>query len=317
VGGDLEQIENLTSGGPFSLVAGAGGEGLYVGGGGGSVRVANISVAAIQGAKSLIVAGDGGSATAFIPNPDDPTTKNQADKAFGGRIGVGGHGGSIENYQQLGAVGARVDLIAGNGGNTLNYGFTTNQGVPVGIGGSIRNIALSGSIGNIDPSVAIRSYNNLLQGETMADFVNNNLRDPLTPGDFADTTGLVGMVVGGSGRLKEVQFGYDNLNNPDFRSNPAFFGINGDAMDIEARNIMAMVAGSVVRIAAIQNIANIVVTANGAIGVDKTPGSDFGYRDKDGLPLKEPVLDGRLVDGAIIYKKGTPPQSRFVFQLGG
>jgi hypothetical protein len=323
-GGDLEQIENVTSGGPFTLVAGAGGNGLYAGGGGGSIRMANISVGGIQGAKSLIVAGDGGAASAWVANPDDPTTKDQAAKAFGGRIGAGGVGGSIENYQQLGAVGARVDLIAGNGGNTLNYGFITDKGVPVGVGGSVKNIRLSGSIGNIDPHVPIRSYNDLLHGETMADFVNNNLRDPFSPGDFADNTGLVGMIVGASGRLKEVQLGYSTTNLPDFRSNPAFRGINGDALNIEARNIMAMVAGSVVQTASIQNIANIVVTAAGAIGVEKDhpagapPGKEgYGYLDKDNNLVPEPVLDGKLIDGAIVYKNGTPPNSRFVFRIGG
>jgi hypothetical protein len=115
-----------------------------------------------------------------------------------------------------------------------------------------------------------------------------------------------------------VQLGYDNSNNPDFRSNPAFRGINGDARNVEARNIMAMVAGSVVQIASIQNIANIVVTANGASGVDKT-NDPAPYRDKDGNPVPEPVLDGRLVDGAIIYKNLIPPQETgpFWFQLGG
>ncbi|HZJ15483.1 MAG TPA: hypothetical protein VFD27_10550 [Chthoniobacteraceae bacterium] len=317
-GGSVERVENVTSGGPFALVGGAGGKGLYAGGGGGSVLVASISVGGASASKSLIVAGEGGAATAFIANPNDAGVRDQAEKAFGGRIGAGGNGGTIENYQQLGAIGARVDLIAGNGGDTLNYGVTSDSGLPVGIGGSVRNVFVSGSIGNIQPNIAIRSYNDLLQDESMADFVNANLRDPLVPGDFTDSTGLVGLVVGGSGRLKEVQVGYDNANNADFRSNPAFRGINGDAMNIEARNIMAMVAGSVVRIASIEHIANIVVTANGALGVDKT-NDPAPYRDKDDNPLIEPVLDGRLVDGAIIYKVsiGPPPNSEFVFQLGG
>ena len=157
----------------------------------------------------------------------------------------------------------------------------------------------------------------------MADFVNNNLRDPFSPGDFADNTGLVGMVVGASGRLKEVQLGYDSTNNPDFRSNPAFRGINGDAINIEARNIMAMVAGSVVQIASIQNIANIVVTAAGDIGVvkDHPPGAPpgketWGYLDKDNNLVPEPVLDGKLIDGAVVYKNGTPPPG-LVFRIGG
>ena len=316
-GGIVNNVQSTNTDGPFVVGAGAGGKGLTIGGIGGSVTATTITVGGESLAKALIIAGAGGSATAFIANPGDAGIKNQAAKAFGGQIGVGGLGGSIDGFTQNGAIAARIDLIAGDGGSTLNYGGVADSGIPVGVGGSIRNISLAGSIGNVISSIPIKSYNDVIHSESVADFVNRNLRDTVTPGSFTDDVGLVGLVVGAAGRLKETQFGYDDANNANFRSNPAFRGINGDAMNISARNIMSMVAGSVERIAAIQTISGITVVANGALGVDKTNDS-APYRDRDGNSVPEPVLDGRLVDGAIIYKGsiGAPPNSPFVFKLG-
>ena len=316
-GGIVNTVESSNSDGPFVVGAGAGGNGLFRGGTGGSITTATLTIGGESLAKGLIIAGAGGSATAFVANPLDLSVKDQAAKAFGGRIGVGGNGGSINGFAQNGAIAARFDLIAGDGGDALNYGTVVDRGVPVGIGGSITNIALRGNIGNIAPHVPIKSYNDLSKNESVADFVNQSLRDPLSPGSFTDDVGLVGLTVGASGRLKEVQFGYDNANNANFKSNPAFGGVSGDALNISARNIMAMVAGNVSRIAAIQTISGINVDANGILGADKTS-DPAAYRDKDGNPVPEPVLDGRLVDGAIIYKTsiGPPPSSPRVFKLG-
>ena len=342
-GGSVAQIETLNSDGPFFIGAGKGGKGLGLGGAGGSITATNLSVGGASLAKALLVAGAGGDATAFIANPNDSSVKFQAEKAFGGLIGVGGQGGSIDGFVQNGAIEARVDLIGGDGGSTLNYGTAADSGVPVGIGGSVKNISIAGNIGNIDRHIQIKSYNKILglNNESVADFVDKAVRNPLIAGSFSDTDGLVGIVAGAAGRLKSQQFGYlfgedpatPGLDQyvPNLKSVPAFRGIAGDALNISARNIMSMVAGSVDRIASIQTIGNITVVANGALGIAKDnatqnpvttisvdPNVPENYYDRNGKPITEPVLDGLLVDGAIIYKTsiGAPPNSPFVFKLG-
>jgi hypothetical protein len=62
------------------------------------------------------------------------------------------------------------------------------------------------------------------------------------------------------------------------------------------------VAGSVERIASIQSIAFINVIGTGDVGSTKNPLAVL-FRDKEGNPITEPVLDGRLDDGALIYKQ--------------
>ncbi len=320
-GGIVDSVISSNQDGPFVVAAGAGGDGLYAGGAGGSITSASISIGGESLAKALIVAGAGGNAKAFINNNFD-SLRDQAQKAFGGIVGRGGAGGSITNFVQTGAIGASIDLIAGDGGGTLNYGTVAEDGIPVGKGGSITGIVITGSIGNIARNVPIKSYNDIVNGESVADFLDRNLRDALSPGSFTDDVGLVGLVVGSSGRIKGVQQGYDAANNADFNSQPAFRGTNGSALNIEARNIMSMVAGSVERLASIQTIGGIVLTG-GSLGVDKT-NDPAPYRDKNGNIVPQPSLDGRLVDGAIIYKLFVPQNPTdadisgkpFVFKLG-
>jgi hypothetical protein len=313
VGGGVANIRSSNSDNPFVVAAGAGGVGLVRGGTGGSVRDSQIDVGGESLAKLLVIAGAGGGATAFTANPNDTFIANQAEKAFGGRVGIGGDGGGIVNFVQgvrsaSGQIGGnlsgRVDLIAGNGGDTLNYGRVSDTGLPVGRGGSIANVFIAGSIGNIAANVPIKSYNRELAGETVAEFVNANLRDPLLPGSFDDSIGVVGLVAGASGRLKEIPISFGGNDDVVFLSQPATGGLNGSVSNLTARSIMSMVAGSVERIASIQSIAFITVVGTGDVGSVKNP-LDVFFRDKDGNPILEPVLDGRLDDGALIYKRIT------------
>ena len=330
-GGSVVNVTSSNSDGAFVVSAGAGGNGLVRGGDGGSVRATSLNTGGETFAKALVVAGAGGNAFAFIPNRNDTSFSNQLQKAFGGVVGRGGNGGSIENFEQSGASNARVDLIAGDGGNTLNYGTAADVLVPVGIGGSVGNllqnagdigIRIAGTIGNTTATVPIKSYNNIFNHETVADFIDRNLRapvvDPLNPPDFSDATGVVGLVAGSAGRLKEVQTGYESFagplldGRPVYRSLPALQSFNGNAYNISAGGIMSMVAGSVDRVAAIQLVGGIQLTSGGILGSDKSPVTipivhPFSdYLDKDGVPIIEPFLDSRLIDGALIYKSYVP-----------
>ena len=297
-GGSVNNIESKNEENPFVVVAGPGGAGLGLGGAGGSISNSQIAVGGSSLAKALYIAGDGGSVSAFIPNPLD-TVLNQGEKAFGGAVGQAGNGGDISNITQLGGIASRMDLIAGNGGNTLNYGTIADQttGQFVGKGGSVRNVLADGTIGNIRPGVEIRSYNKLnAQGETMADFININLRDPLSPGSVDDSVGNVGIVVGAAGRLKEGFKDYSTSHIAIYTSNPAFGGINGSLETITAREIMSAVAGSVERIAAIQSVSDLNILPGARVGVNKTAGDP----PNPSGPRQIPMIDGKLVDGALV-----------------
>ena len=303
IGGDGGAIANISSGNAgtaFAIVAGAGASGLSAGGNGGSVTNARVDVGGGSLGKALVIAGAGGDAGAFIANPNDPAP-NQAEKAFGGKVGRGGDGGSIRNYTQLGGIGARADLIAGNGGDTVFYGRVGDQVNSVGKGGSISSVFVDGNLGNVSPTAPIKSYNDLKAGQSIADFVTANLRDRFAAGDIGDDVGNVGVIVGAAGRLKSVFSGFDNQNQPIYQSLPAFKGINGNLTEVTARSIMSAVAGSVERIAAIALARNVIVNASGEIGTDKAGLPD--YRDKFGNAVSEPVPDGALVDGAMVVSK--------------
>jgi hypothetical protein len=217
-------------------------------------------------------------------------------------VGQGGNGGDIIATSQLGGIEARAEFIAGNGGDTVNYGTIADQttGRFVGQGGLIRNIIADGTIGNILPGIAIKSYNDIRNGQTMTDFITINLRDPLSAGSVDDSFGNVGIVVGAAGRLKEGFAGYTTSHAPIFESNPAFRALNGSLSNVIAREIMSAVAGNVERIAAIKTVADLMVLSGARIGVDKTVGDPVNYRDKDGNPVPFPVIDGQLLDGALV-----------------
>ena len=317
-GGSITNVESKNEENAFVLAAGAGGGGLTVGGRGGSIVNSKVTVGGSSFAKALFIAGDGGTAAAFIPNPLDVNTPNQGQKAFGGRVGQGGQGGDILSTTQSGGIASRADFIAGNGGDIVNYGTIADQttGGFVGKGGSVRGIIAEGTIGNILPTISIISYNDVLSGQTMTDFVAINLRDPLSPGSVDDSFGNVGIVVGAAGRLKEGFAGYATSHVPIFASNPAFGAFNGSLSDVSAREIMSAVAGNVCRIAAIQTVSNVSVTPGARFGVDKTVGDPVNYLDKDGNPVAVPAIDGKLVDGAVVTST-QPTRNGNPFNYGG
>lgn len=294
-GGSLVNVAATAGGRAMAAVAGRGGDGLTVGGKGGSVINAEINSANIDVpgnppfGKVLVIAGDGGDAFASKgTGPGDPT-------AFGGVNGIGGNGGSIKNFFQNSSTETNFDFIAGNGGNTVNSGSAISSTTLVGKGGSITNLHIVGNIGNPDPDVPIKAYNDIASGELVADFVLNVLLrtpDLLLNDDF----GNVGMVVGASGRVA------DNDKNGEL--DPATAGVNGSAIDISARNITSAVAGSVDQIAGIQLISGMRVIINGGVvGADKIPVNSFDYLDANGLPTNTAQPGGALIDGAIFTKK--------------
>ncbi len=346
-GGNGGNVTDLTSGataGAFAVIGGAGGNGLTVGGNGGNVLRTDLFLATSTVAKALIIAGAGGDASAFMANGND-SAPNQGNNAFGGKIGVGGKGGDIIGFTQTGSIGVHVDLIAGDGGSTINYGSAKDIKGFAGKGGSIQKVKTESDIGNLtadDPNtnavnenVPIKSYNNILAGETIAQWVNANVRTNAAPAaTLDDSDGNVGIVVGVAGRNKAVVT--DPAGNPTVYTKLPSAGItNGSLIDIEARNIMSAVAGSVDRIASIQIAKNIRVL-NGIVGADKgVDPMDFpaliptqgalgqkDYLDQNGVLIDHPVRDGQLIDGAFIAqvildasgKPGTLPGSR-IFNL--
>jgi hypothetical protein len=306
-GGNVANIDITAKDNPLAVVAGAGGDGLFRGGKGGNVNGASVQIGNSGFAKALVVAGNGGDATAYIANSSDPAALQTAIKAFGGRVGHGGDGGSINGVRQVGGVSSRIDLIAGNGGDTVNYGTVIDLSSSVGRGGSVSNVVADGNIGNVVSSqVPIKSYNDIRNGETMDEFVQKKLRDESSPGSIDDSKGNVGLVVGAAGRIKSVFNGYNGANQPIFPSSPAVGGINGSILNVQARNIMAAVAGSVERIAAIQSVKGVKLTGGGAIGADKDtfndPDNERRFLTIDGIATEAPVLDGILVDGAMVTR---------------
>lgn len=305
-GGAVSGINISAKDNPLAIVAGAGGDGLFRGGKGGSVTDATVQIGNSSFAKAVIIAGDGGNANAYLSNALDPVTLQTAVKAFGGKVGRGGDGGAINGIRQLGGILTRMDLIAGNGGDTVNYGTIADLRNFVGKGGSISNVIADGSLGNLDAQVPIKSYNDIRNGETMADFVQLNLRDESSPGSISDTDGNTGVVTGAAGRIKSVFNGYNNSNLPIFPSSPAVDGKNGSLSNITARNIMSAVAGNVERIAAIQSVKNVILTGAGTIGADKDtlndPNNERRFLSRDLIATPSPVLDGILIDGALVSR---------------
>lgn len=303
-GGSIFNVNTTASDNTYALAAGAGGSGLLVGGAGGSVRTVALAV----GGKGLVVAGAGGNAGAFT------TGLPMGLGGFGGKVGKGGAGGSITGLTQTGGIGVHVDLIAGNGGDSLNFNPVGTSGVSfVGAGGSVTNVNVEGNLGNVDPSIAIKSYNNVLSGESMADFVDRILRQPTDVTEIDDSHGNVGVVVGASGRLSSIFIGYDTNQNAIFKSQGAFGAVNGDLLNIKAAGIMAAVAGNVEQIAAIRKVSGLTnsdpkkLTIH--VGFNKTPENVLEFRspEPDGKILvngqrvfpSKPIPDGGLIDGFV------------------
>ncbi len=318
-GGDVANVITSSQLGSWVLVGGAGGQGLFLGGKGGSVTNASLTIGgASTFSKGLFVGGAGGNAGAFIPNIDDATPK-QFRNQFGGRIGRGGDGGNVVGIVQENGIAAHIDLIAGDGGDTIHYGtpFDKPKVSYVGKGGSIRDIRLAGEAGNMDPAIGIKSYNNIFAGESVDDFVRNELVNPAgLPAFLTDSVGNVGVIVGAAGRNKSVIL--DPVDAPTtYRSLPARFATNGSLENFTARNLMSAVAGSVDRIASIQLVKGLNVAQQ--VGVDKL-GGDFLDEDLAPTVSGEPVIGGRNINGAIIAKQYVnllgasvpPPQNGFI-----
>ncbi len=296
-GGSVSYISTSASDGNFGVVAGAGGYGLVLGGDGGPVDNVRLDIGGLN-SKALIIAGAGGDAGAYV----SPNVPANSSTAFGGRIGKGGNGGAVFNFLQVGGTGSHSDIIAGNGGDTVNYGTVndTTAGNYVGTGGSVFNISIAGTLGNVDSNIPIKAYNNVAIGQTIADFVDTSFRNPATESAIDDSVGNVGVIVGGAGRLKSNFIGYDQNHDPIFRGVAAFGSLSGDLHDVRANAIMAAVADSVDRIATIHAAYNLSFPSGGSIGTDKTPTDKLQYLSKTGSIISEPVVDGALIDGALI-----------------
>ena len=296
-GGSLSAVTGVATSASFAVAAGKGGNGLRAGGAGGSITTATVNAAATLG-KVLAIAGDGGDVYSSIATGLDPL-------AFGGVNGPGGNGGAINGFKQDASQSTIVDLIAGNGGSTINHGSSLDLTTNAGRGGSISNVNVAGDIGDVNVNSAIVAYNDINSGEIIADFVQNTLLG--TPGADLRAAGNVGIVVGATGRVRD--------NNGDGQLDPASVGINGSLSSVLASNIMSAVAGSVDRIASIQLLTDVRVRTEGAIfGADKAmpAPATFGtrdYLDANGLLVTTPELGGELLDGAIIAKNDRPLQS--------
>ena len=307
-GGKGGGITNLASGSVssgFAVAAGRGGDGLAAGGDGGGVKSVSVNTGGGISSKLLVIAGDGGDAYAALATSITPL-------AFGSKNGLAGNGGSIEDLAQPGSI-LTVDLIAGNGGNTPNWGVTASLTSGVGNGGSIKNVSLSGDIGNVASEVAIKAYNNIASNERISDFVARViLGSPSTPlSDTSSNGGNVGIVVGSNGRVRDSSGDGDDVLDPSTGKS------SGSLINVSARNIMSAVAGSVDRINAIANVSNLTTSIGSAIyGADKGA-VGLNYIGANGNPLSAPEIGGRLIDGAIVRaNKALAKQAERDFILG-
>jgi hypothetical protein len=331
-GGTINNLNVSASSGAMAVVAGAGGAGLKSGGRGGSVLSSIVSSGGPEtGGKVLVIAGAGGDASAFTANPNESDGLQNGKKAFGGKVGHGGDGGNIFGFIQENSIDVSVDLIAGNGGSTVNYGTNFDTKVFVGKGGSIKNINLKGSVGTVDPLRKVKSYTDTFDADpldgpgdgvndmSMQEFVETRFRNPLIGIDPAtglpapvdefgnvivlgDGLGNVGIVAGAAGRIKAIEVqggGFETQPAPGARK------LNGSVQNITARLLMSAVAGDVNQIAAIHVAKNINI-ASGLVGSDKGVFGVKEYLDIDGDIVQTPVLGGKLIDGAFISDNRVP-----------
>ena len=294
--------------------AGAGGAGLSAGGNGGNVINVQADAAASAAnstGKVVIIAGDGGESTGALPAKGANATETARNiaNAVGGVNGPGGNGGSIINFTQATSIYTNVDLIAGNGGATINHSVAAGNAAVdnSGEGGSVGNIAVQGSIGDCAAGVAIRSYNNFFAGQTMQEFVDSYIIGDIS-GVMDDAVGNVGLVAGAAGRVE------GGLPSTD--------GINGSVNNIIATNIMSMVAGNVDQVDFIQNLTNYKTYGSGGfgsgiLGANKTASSlpgftgilgGLNYINAAGTLVNTPIPGGgALLDGAFMAKNERQP----------
>ncbi len=318
-GGTLNNVTATATSTPLVVAGGAGGAGLTAGGAGGSVTNSQINSAAVQIGKLLVVGGKGGDALAAQPQDivlaGDPNTNDLAHLvlAFGNSRGVGGNGGNITNITQPVGAQTAVDLIAGNGGSTVNASTVTTASTGVGTGGSVTGVTLTGTVGAIsrDTSLGtitnppIKSYSFVDDtGATntsisaLIDFLSQPENSTFV---LDDSVGNVGIVAGSAGLVRGGQ--------------PAQDGVNGDVTNITASSIMSIVAGSVDRVAPVRIVSGITVTStDGVLGADKSPtpttlpNGQLSYGPNGVLDYFNPTLNqvvtnleagDKLIDGAI------------------
>jgi hypothetical protein len=306
------------------IAAGAGGSGLIGGGAGGNVYNVTADAGSAAGGKVVVIAGDGGASTGAAANVS--TNAIDVAEATGAINGPGGRGGTINLFQQSTSVFTHVDLIAGNGGATPNHGTTIPNSFVAGhtttdnsgVGGSVTNIALAGSIGvaldnSTDEAVAIKSYNDLLGGQSMQQFVDNYILGTGVSNPMSDTVGNVGLVAGAAGRV------YGGTAYPN--GLPSANGISGSVNNISAANIMSMVAGNVEQVAQIQSLTNYSVNITGGVYgstklVAAVPYSGTlsatlpNYISPSGDIVNSPLPGGGvLLDGAFVAKNIRNPKS--------
>lgn len=291
-GGSIYSINVSSTNTSVAIAAGAGGFGLTSGGLGGSVY-SSIASAAGGESKILVIAGEGGDAYAFLATAitANPTLQGTL-KSYGGVNGVGGNGGSISTFTSSGES-SHTDIIAGNGGNLINYGAGLTTAA-AGKGGSVYNVKLAGDAGDVRTGEAILAYTSL--GTPMASFVTNWLAAD-NGVLLTNAQGNVGVVVGAAGRVSVSA-------NPTTQGSAALNGVNGSVSTFSAKNIMSMVAGSVDRISAILSISGLTVPSGGVLGAYKTsPVAHTNtpyYYDASGAVTATASLGGKLMDGAIL-----------------
>jgi hypothetical protein len=333
-GGDIVNSTVEVTSAPLAVAAGAGGNAPVAGGSGGSVTNSVLASAAQNFGKMLVIAGDGGNATAVtkasvsIPGDNHINDLKHQFLAFGGANGIGGNGGDITGITQPTGADTAVDLIAGNGGSTINSGGPLQAITGVGMGGSVSNITLAGTVGSIERFPVpvtyppIKSYTDLNGNGTDAESTATFIADDLggapasltqtsdfshafvstyflnNPGvEFAltDAVGNVGIVAGRAGFIKGGQAASD--------------GVNGSVQDVAASSIMSIVAGSVNRVAPVQLISGITITnSDGVLGADKSlplsataggPNGQLDYYNPAGQDVQNLAAGDRLIDGAL------------------
>lgn len=343
VGGSVLNTTAQAVSSPIAVTAGAGGAGFTFGGDGGSVGgdLSTINSASQTLGKVLIVAGAGGDATSvaigdvLVPNNPNVNDLAHAVLALGPVSGTGGNGGNITNVVQPISVQTSVDLIAGNGGSTINYGSSISSTSGVGAGGSVVNVNLAGTVGNsvrnattgINPAIrsytdqggdgvediSLAQYTRTLGGTVLPTVIIDGfpILNPLafTPsvnfdaGLFAQ--GNVGIVAGISGRVAGGA--------------PPRNGLNGSVQSIQASSFMSIVAGSVDNVARVNILSNLVVKdVDGVLGADKSlpdlppfgnANNQVEYFDANGRVVSNLEPGFRLIDGAIFAQSIINPAS--------
>lgn len=327
-GGSLLNDSTASEAGAALAAAGNGGDGLVAGGAGGNLTTMVLNSGAQDDARVVAMAGKGGDAYAVTaaqiakenPTTDPvPTTFSnplfQPLAAMGSVNGKGGSGGSINTLTQPQGILVSTDVIAGNGGSTINYGMISDLTTGVGKGGSISNVNLAGDAGIMDSSIEIKDYSSTFVSDIAHDI--RSFGFTFTLADYG--AGNVGVLAGNKGFIRD--------------GNPVTGGSTGSVSHFKAQNIMSMVAGSVENIATIASATDIgFQNTSGIIGAYKTvangtpvPFSNVDPKHSSSDPLyytnahytgtltPDASAGGSLVDGAVLAGTYSGPISNRTF----